>query len=394
MRSRKISIRLEIFMIDIAIVGGGPSGNRAAMHLSREMDVTVFEEHASVGAPVQCAGLISPRAVCERTRDSVRNEIRRFVLHSPGGRELSLHSRDVRGVVIDREAYDRALSEAAEKNGASVRLSCRVSDVKPADDCVKLLLKGEKGREEISARIVVAADGPQSAVRPLVTEKPFDITYRGAQYVVKSDSQEDQVEMWIGRKIAPGFFAWKIPAGEEVRIGLCTCGKTPPMKLLDKLMRSKFGEVKIIRKQAGLIPIGPIGRLSEGRIALLGDAGGQTKPVTGGGIFLGKRAAEILADCLLSFGNTMSALRKYELSYTDQFEREISRAMLIRRILNDLPDKKIDRAVELLSSPDIVEILEDSGDIDYPGSISAAILRKAPRLIQFAPSLLKHLLVH
>lgn len=381
-------------MIDIAVIGGGPSGNRAAMHLSKEMDVTVFEEHRSIGAPVQCAGLISPRAVCERTRNSVKKEIRQFILHSPGGRELSLHSRDVRGVVIDREVYDRSLSEAAEENGASVWLNCRVLDVKPADDCVKLLLKGDKGREEVSARIVIAADGTQSVIRPVVTDEPFEIIYRGAQYLVKSGSQDDKVEMWIGRKIAPGFFAWKIPAGETIRIGLCTRGKTPPMELLDRFVRSKFPDIEIMGKQAGLIPVGPIGKLSEGRIALLGDAGCQTKPVTGGGIFLGKRASEILTDCVLSSGNEISALREYEREYTDLFEREISRAALIRRVLNDLPDRKIDRAVGLLSSPDIIEILENSGDIDYPASISTAILKKAPRLIRFAPSLLKHLLMH
>lgn len=381
-------------MIDVAIVGGGPSGNRAAMHLSKQMDVTVLEEHESIGIPVQCAGLVSPRTVCDVTRGSIEKEIRRFALHSPGGTELRLTSQETMGVVIDRERYDRSLSDAAVGNGASIRLNCRVLEVRKADDCIRLTIKGENGREEIAAGIVIVANGPKSTIRPIVDEQPFEIVYRGAQYLVRSDSDEDQVEMWIGRKIAPGFFAWKIPAGEVNRIGLCTSGKNPPMELLDRFVRSRFPDTDVIGKQSGLIPVGPIGRLSKGRIALLGDAGCQTKPVTGGGIFLGKRASEILAECILSSEDRIVALGDYERKYRDHFEREISRALLIRRVFNDLPDRKIDGAVKLLSNPDIIKILESSGDIDYPSSMSAAILRKAPRLIRFAPSLLRHLLVH
>ncbi|HEV8617612.1 MAG TPA: FAD-dependent oxidoreductase, partial [Methylomirabilota bacterium] len=46
-------------MLDVAIIGGGPAGLHAASRLAAAgLDVTLFEEHAQVGAPVHCTGIV------------------------------------------------------------------------------------------------------------------------------------------------------------------------------------------------------------------------------------------------------------------------------------------------------------------------------------------------
>lgn len=377
---------------DITIVGGGPAGCRLAMLLAKDHDIVVLEEHEKVGKPLQCAGLVSPKTIDGVTRKSLLLEIKDFILHSPGGKKIELHAKGPRGVVIDRRMFDSSLAERAADFGARFLLNTRLARMRQEEDHVGLTCRSDHDQKEIASKLVVGADGPKSVVRRHVVHEPFEILYRGAQFVGTDPSGEDGiVEMWIGNKIAPGFFAWKIPAGDRIRVGLCTKSVDPPVSLLKAFAERNFPDMRIEEKQSGLIPVGPIGKLARNRLALLGDAGGQTKPITGGGVFLGKRAAELLAGAIMVRGVCPEALSAYEQLYCNEFGSEISRAWLLRKVINRLSDKKLDRAIGILSDESIIKIFEESGDIDNPAGLSSAILRKTPRLLQFAPALLRSL---
>jgi len=377
-------------MYDLTIIGGGPAGCRLAMLLAKDRRVMVVEEHGSAGRPLQCAGLVSPRTVDGVTKKSVLLEIRDFTLHSPGGGRIELHSKEVGGVVIDRSLFDLSLAEKAADLGAEFLFSTKAGEVNVKDGSVIVPCKSERRQRDVESSLLVGADGPRSVVRGAVTRERFKMLYKGAQLEGTLPSGGDgAVEMWIGNRVAPGFFAWKIPAGDAVRIGLCTNADDPPMSLLKSFAKKYFPELKVTDKQSGLIPVGPIGRLAKGRLALLGDAGGQTKPITGGGVFLGKRAAEMLAETVAEEGACPHALSRYERLYSDELGSQISRAWLVRKVINRLSDKKLDRAVEILSEKPVLRILERDGDIDDPAGMSSAILLKAPRLLQFAPTVLR-----
>jgi len=378
---------------DMAIVGAGPAGSRLASLLAKDMDIILLEEHESIGEPVQCGGLVSPKAVCEITRGSVICEIRDFTLHSPAGNRIDLHSESPRGIVIDRRLYDRSLAEAANDKGAKLLLGMRVANAKKTEEHIELKCKSAGDSRTIMAKLVVGADGPKSTIRKFMGAKPFELHYRGAQMIGRLDSEiSGNVEMWIGNEVAPGFFAWKIPSEDSVRIGLSTISEESPMSYLKRFCRREFPDFDVTSKHSGQIPIGPLGPLSRGRVCLIGDAAGQTKPLTGGGVYLGKRAAELLAISVIKKGPNDEALMLYDERFRDEFEHDLSRAWLLRKIINSMSDSKLEKAIKLLSQPDIIEIMERSGDIDAPLALSPAILKRTPKLLQFAPNLLKGLI--
>jgi geranylgeranyl reductase family protein len=379
-------------MKDLTIVGGGPAGSRLAILLSKDHDVSVIEEHDRSGTPLQCAGLVSLRTIDKITKKSILMEAKDFILHSPGGLRIALHAKEPKGAVIDRSLFDLSLAEHAADLGAEFNYGTRATDIAFDNESVKVKCKSGSGTMEIESSLLIGADGPRSIVRRLVTDKPQALLYKGAQFEGPDPSSKDgTVEMWIGNKVAPGFFVWKIPTGDTIRVGLCTLSEDSPMSLLKIFVNSNFPELKIKERQSGLIPLGPIGKLSKGRLALVGDAGGQIKPVTGGGLFLSRRAAEMLAGAVAESGARPEAVAAYEKAYSGEFGTEISRAWMLRKLMNRLSDRKLDKAVEMLSDPRIQQVLQDLGDIDAPGEMASAILKKTPKLIGFAPTLLRSL---
>ncbi|MEM2839494.1 MAG: NAD(P)/FAD-dependent oxidoreductase [Thermoplasmata archaeon] len=378
-------------MKDIIIVGAGPAGNRLAMLIARTCDIVLLEEHEKIGEPTQCAGLVSPRCIDGTTRESVLCQIRDFVLHSPSGRKLELHAKEPKGFVIDRPKYDTLLAEAAVENGAELLTKTRATKLSLSGESVQVGIKSDGAVKELNGKLAVGADGPKSFVRKTAGFAEFDLLYYGAQAtgILKDDISPDAVEMYLGNSLAPGFFAWKIPAGDRVRIGLCSLREGTPFNLLDALLKSRFPNFKQETRQAGIVPIGSLGSFSKGRVILIGDAAGQTKPLTGGGVYLGKMAAEMLAEAIRTEGPSIAAGELYEKMFRTEFGRELSRAWRLRRVMNEMSDDKLDRAVELLSDERILRMLEEAGDIDYPANLSAVVLRKAPQLLQFFPELLR-----
>ena len=101
---------------DAVVIGAGPAGCAAAgLIAAKGFKVLVAEEHPRIGAPVQCAGLVSPRTLkAAGTGDGVViNEIKGAYIHSPGGETLAVRSKSAHALVIDRAGFDRAKIDGA-----------------------------------------------------------------------------------------------------------------------------------------------------------------------------------------------------------------------------------------------------------------------------------------
>ena len=259
---------------DCTIVGAGPVGLFLAQQL-KDLDVTVYEEHKKIGKPVQCTGLISKNidSVYEIPQECILNKVKGARIYSPSGKKFELARDQDQAYVIDREKFDKKLAE-----GINIQTK-HVSDL------------------NFESKYIIGADGPNSIVARLSGLKPIKEKLVGLQYEIPiEDYGRDFIEMYFGDNFAPGFFAWIVPAGDRLRVGAAT--NTNVKEYLDNFLKNKFEEPEILSTNAGVIPISVRPEFTNGNIAVVGDAAGQVKATTGGGVYFGFKSAKILANSI------------------------------------------------------------------------------------------------
>ncbi|MEW5937601.1 MAG: NAD(P)/FAD-dependent oxidoreductase, partial [Candidatus Thermoplasmatota archaeon] len=364
----------------------------AALLAQAGVEVVVLEEHREVGRPLHCAGLVSLRTLDHLTDAEVLEEIRGVRVYPPDGEALEIIAPEPRAVVIDRVACDRTLASMAAGAGAEMRLGIRVKEVKIGEEGVRLFTS----QEEINARLVIGADGVRSIVRrSLGAPQPQELLPAASAEVQRpEDWGKGLVDLYIGRKVAPGFFAWAVPAGDVLRVGVATTPDTSPRKYLKRLIEAHHW--RSITIHGGAIPIGRLKRLHGERALLVGDAAGHVKPLSGGGLLLGQLCARHCArhalDALRSGDLSVRGLGGYTRACEEEYGKERRRALMMRKVFTSLTDEEMRKAVELLRSPGVLDVIAAEGDIDFPSKLVKPVLARAPKLMRFSPQLLKALL--
>jgi len=317
-------------MHDFVVVGAGPAGSRFARSASeRGHDVLVFEQ-GTIGEPLACSGHVS-LDVWEYVPDGAReelfqNEIRgaRFHLGGPDSRAYPFYRDGPISNAVDRVGLDRALARAASDAGADVRDSHTVTAVDEGREAVTVTARGPDGTESHEARMVVGADGPRSRVREQCSIPEPDEFLHG---VLGFDPEPDHEAFVDVHLTVPGFFAWRIPRGEDgVEYGLAVSPGDDLNAQFDRLTAGY--DATIDRRCSGLIPVGPASRTIGRRSLLVGDAAGQTKPFTGGGILYGMRSADHAARTVdPTYPATLS---EYESAWREELGTEIRLGHAVR----------------------------------------------------------------
>ncbi|GAH60574.1 unnamed protein product, partial [marine sediment metagenome] len=112
----------------------------------------------------------------------------------------------------------------------------------------------------------------------------------------------DEVEVYFGQKPFPGFFGWLVPTNHDKGLAGLLVANAPALYLRNFLHHLR-AQGKIASTEAdmkfGTIPLGTLPRTYSDRMIVVGDAAGQVKPTTGGGIYYGLLCADIAANCLV-----------------------------------------------------------------------------------------------
>lgn len=361
---------------EVVVVGGGPAGALTATHAARAGAKVLLLERTR-RAPARCTGLVSPRAIdlLQVPKSLIMREVRGVRVHSPGGRTLELSAQKPKAYVIDRASLDELLLARAQEAGVKV---CRGVAATGLTDTTLYTTAGPVGFS-----VLIGADGPISSVaRWAGLPRPKELLV-GLQAILQAEAEDGLVQVFLGQKVAPGFFAWAVPAREgELRVGLATGSGREAGRLLLKLLGTRFPGREVLEQVGGLIPIGPPARTVAGNVLLVGDAAGQVKPTSGGGLYFGALCAGIAGE-LSARGP--EALADYESSWRQKIGGELSFGLKARRILARFTDQDLDQALVALADPKLLEFLAHVADIDHPSRLVSAVLGRPALWGRFLP---------
>ena len=372
--------------IDVLVVGGGPAGLYAAECLaSRGISTLVCEEHARVGAPVHCTGILASESfdALGLPRDATLNSLTTAQFVSPSGSRIPYSTPEPMAAVIDRAAFDQALARRAEAAGAEIRVGTRVSVVETGPAVVRALV----GESWISARLLVMACGANYAF-----QRRFGLGLpRGYLHTAQRELPArhlGDVEMHFGHDIAPGGFAWAVPivreSGTYVRVGVMT-GRDPLggyARMLERVAGPWGITDTLGPPRQKLLPLGAIDRTYADRTLVVGDAAGLVKPTTGGGIHYSilsaKLASHVAASALESDRLDAETLASYERAWRDQLGEEFTEQRSLRDLVTRLSDREIDSFFELARTDGIMPIVRKTAQFNQHRHLIRALLRHPP----------------
>jgi len=390
---------------DVAIVGGGPIGGFIAGDLARKKyRVAIFEKHKEIGTPINCAGLVTPRVFdfLDISKETIiQNKVKGANIHSPSGKLLKIGGDKVHAFVIDRSKFDREIVNSAQKKGAQIFLNSNVLSAQKIGSYIELRTSQE---QDIKCKILIGADGPYSKVRDrFALPEPKEFLRGIGAEITNVKLDPDFVEIFIGKNLAPGFFAWIIPTNDKgtcARTGLCIKQNAPnsPKHYFSEFLKYKHASeflrnAKIKNYIGGIIPLGVLKKTYSSNVFIVGDAAAQVKPTSGGGVYTGllcaKHCSLVAMDALEKNNFTASFFKKYHKLCNTDIGRELFLGMKFRKIFKNLSNKQMDKYIEKFNNPKIIEIISKYGDIDYPSRLVKPLLKKTPTLLKLIPSIIK-----
>lgn len=387
---------------DVLVVGGGPSGSFAAYNLAKlGVNVTVIEEHSKIGFPSHCAGHLSISGLTRLglfplTSEIIENVFYGATLYSPKGSSFSVTFDSPVTCAVNRPLFDRHIAELAEKKGASFQLSTRVEGLIIEHNSVGGIVVNHQGRpEQIRSKIVVDAEGvtsrllKQTGLRSINSLQVVNGVEAELENVENTDLKN--VEVYVGQDYAPGFYAWIIPKPDgRAKMGL-GADHGDAREFLKKLMSKhpvasdKLGRAKVLSivfhpiTLGGLIPLA----CTDGFVAV-GDAAGQVKPTTGGGIIFAlncaRLAAEVIGTAVAKGDYSAKSLLPYQTRIDQQFGFDEKAMLIMRRALNRLSDEQADSLIRYFAGLKLDKALRSFDDLDFQGR-SFLKAMKNPRVI-------------
>lgn len=363
---------------DVVVAGGSIAGLLCAREIaSRGHSVIVIEEDYEIGTPEHCGGLVSLSGLEELGIVPFGGMFSHFIesadIISPNGGSFTIDSRKQKVVEISRRELDKQVAFQAQKSGAKIRVKTSFQEIN--EDGVRT------SDGQIDCKIFVDAMGVSSLIHRDRTG-----ILSSAQYEIYADwIRKGMIEVIFDQKRYPGFFAWVIPSGEgKGKVGVAGRGINAA-HAMKNLLKDR-GNFSIVRKIFAPIWIkGPIENFVEGKTVIVGDAAGQAKPTTAGGIYTSGIGGILAGQAIAEFLKTdnKKELEQYQTRWNEKFGREFERQLLARKILERADNDTINRLLESVT-PEIINGISEGDDFDFhTGSIIKLLgVRGSVRTVQ------------
>lgn len=386
-------------MHDVIVIGAGPSGcNVAAGCAGLGFNTLVVEEHPLAGVPVHCTGIVSDRFIEEFSVPSrlIQKRVSSFRIISPGGVNV-LCPPSVQASVLDRGKFDEYCADNARRAGAQFHYDARATAIRQSRDGVTVTIEDNKNSTSVKGKVCVLATGSMSEL-PFTCGMERPHRYLRSLQVEVEISDIDGAEMYLGTRYSPGSFAYAVSVnGVRSKIGVIS--ESDPREGYHNLLRHTSLRERVINLRSAVkirrIPLGFPSRTVNNRIIAVGDAAGQLKTTTCGGLYFGMLCAGIVVELLNEsysgddFDSGM--LSRYDQRWKRRIGKELSIGILLRHFLEHTDDGDLDRLCTILEKEPMRRILENTVSFDFHQHFLKALISVPEMRNTFIASARKYL---
>jgi len=332
----------------VAVIGASTAGLFAAYLLAQEgCRVSLFEQREALGPPART--LIVTNQVSQVLgfvpHEAVLNHIWEIELLSQNRRTVvKLAAPDL---VLERERLIQLLAGKARRAGVEIKLGYSFRGLEENHGRLSLALYDRtSGRvRQVKARGLVGADGVGSQVARVASRAdPRRAAVWQARVALPPQTDQHTVRVWF-HKDSTLYFFWLIPESKQTGVvGLVGENRKQAKDNLEQFVEAHGFEA--LSFQAADVALYHPDRqvriqLDGSQAFLVGDAAGQVKATTAGGVVTGLRGARAMAGALLrnKMGEELRGLR-----------RELGLHYLVRSLLNRFSDSDYDDLLDMLGA--------------------------------------------
>lgn len=335
-------------MESVTVIGASIAGLFAAYQLARRgVPVRVYDSQAQF-QPSHRTLIVTPtflRIADLDFSETVQHRINTFELISPKTSvRIRLSEPDL---IVDRASLMRFLARKAQDAGAVIEYDHRLETILNHRPVPLLEFTGLHKTVRFPAARVLAADGVKSAVRRAFGRKDYELVeLHQVRVRLPSDQSPDVVRVWFDRGLTR-FFLWVIPESKTTAAaGLITDVHDNGAEILNRFIAAK-GLSLIEIQQSARVPLPPLTLVAkdhhvDGRIFFIGDAAGQVKASTVGGVVAGMRGALAAVRSIIDqtlYPNELASLN-----------RELYLHSLVRRVLDRFTNDDYDELLRSVNS--------------------------------------------
>ena len=352
---------------NVHIIGAGTAG----LILGRELSLmgienTIYDSksHVSDNA-AKASGVLSKnglKSLNVNYKDAILNELRGADIFG-GNESMHVLSDSTVAYVLDRGIFADLLYKDALKSGSKIILGKRISK----NDILSLNNKNS---------IIVGADGAISHVASAYNFpeiKHYVLTYKAEYSNLKID-KKDIVSLHFNNNILKSFFGWTIPYSKdtmEIGIGIFSNSKISSKSAFSSFIgteriKSMVKESMMQKGYASIIPLSTRKRTVNDNVLLVGDAAGQVKATTGGGIIFGGTCARVAAKSIYNYINNKIPLSSYESDWRKINGRDLTLHRFFHKYYSILGNNAMDINIKIAKAMGFDGFFSKYGDMDRP----------------------------
>jgi len=305
---------------DVFVCGAGPAGSTTALELARAGWNTVLVDRETFPRQKTCAGWVNARAFSEfdflqgKAEGLTERPFYGVTFLSPDlGQRITYRAEEPQGYLARRRDFDHGLVRLAVEAGVTFIDGAALSELRQAEDSV---MAGLADGRRYRARFLVGADGVSTTVGQLsglnggFGDDDLVVTveqeFRASEdFVEELEGGRSSIMLLLAYDSIPGY-GWIFPHSDWLSVGVgarmsrISNIRETHRKLVADLQAGGLlpegadaGEAR-----SALIPAGAarrMGHLAEGRVLLVGDAGGFAAAASGEGIYPGMRSGRLAA---------------------------------------------------------------------------------------------------